>query len=253
MRAHDDLNRFFMPFLINVFGHYSASKKFKDFTRNTPCNVGDQACIGKDFALCAQKDTWSIMPCSNNLVCVVLPLVQKSDTIDDQNSRIQDSLKASEEINESYIDSSTLKKIREAVTLPLYVLITPSKNPRNRQVIPRPQNWFLLYRKNFSATFKLKTLKTFKLISINAAHNWSKESNEIKNFYELLAYCASIVYKKIYPGYKYKPKNLKCNKFRRKIKEKIYLPSPSNLHVYSYLTDYDKKVWNLVNDLTDLK
>ncbi|CAG8786285.1 6004_t:CDS:2, partial [Dentiscutata erythropus] len=71
-------------------------KNFKDITRNTPCNVGDQACIGKDFAQCAQKDKWSIIPCGNNLVCVVLPLVQKRDTIDDQNSRIQDSLKAAE-------------------------------------------------------------------------------------------------------------------------------------------------------------
>ncbi|CAG8796501.1 21442_t:CDS:2, partial [Dentiscutata erythropus] len=73
-----------------------------DITRNTPCNVGNQACIGKDFAQCAQKDKWSIIPCSNNLVCVVLPLVQKRgisitcDTIDDQNSRIRNFLKAAE-------------------------------------------------------------------------------------------------------------------------------------------------------------
>ncbi|CAG8525562.1 15275_t:CDS:2 [Dentiscutata erythropus] len=45
------------------------------------------------------KDTWSIIPYNINFICVVLPLVLKSgtsitcDTIDDQNLRIQDSLK----------------------------------------------------------------------------------------------------------------------------------------------------------------
>ncbi|CAG8840950.1 6332_t:CDS:2, partial [Gigaspora margarita] len=84
----------------NALDSQLLQKKFKDFTRNTPCKVGDQACIGKDFALCAQEDSWSIIPCNNNLVCVVLPLVLKSgtsitcDTIVDQNLRIHDSFKA---------------------------------------------------------------------------------------------------------------------------------------------------------------
>ncbi|CAG8782235.1 4566_t:CDS:1, partial [Racocetra persica] len=82
-------------------------------------------------------------------------------------------------------------KINKTVVLPLYQLIAPSKNRRGHQ-IPRPQNSFVLYRRNLSvainrtndATNNLAINKTndatnnFKFISKEAAKNWSKESNE---------------------------------------------------------------------------
>ncbi|CAG8553327.1 10019_t:CDS:2, partial [Scutellospora calospora] len=37
--------------------------KFENFNTKTLCNIGNQACIRKDFAQYAQKDTWSIISC----------------------------------------------------------------------------------------------------------------------------------------------------------------------------------------------
>ncbi|CAG8787269.1 13016_t:CDS:2 [Gigaspora margarita] len=76
---------------------------------------------------------------------------------------------------------STLEKINETVVLPLHQLIAPSKS-RRRKHIPRPQNSFILYRRNLNAIINKRNDVTsnFKSISKEAAKNWSKESNEIK-------------------------------------------------------------------------
>ncbi|CAG8791097.1 16379_t:CDS:2, partial [Dentiscutata erythropus] len=76
------------------------------------------------------------------------------------------------------IDQSTLEKINETIALPIDQLIAPSINRRGRQ-IPRPQNTSI---------------------------NWSKESNEVKQLYELLADYAKQVHNLLYPDYSYKPK-----------------------------------------------
>ncbi|CAG8458306.1 26035_t:CDS:1 [Gigaspora margarita] len=185
------------------------------------------------------------------------------------------------------IDQQTLEKINKTVVLPLHQLIAPSKNRRGHQ-ISRPQNSFVLYRRNLSAaitktnnaTNNLAINKTndatnnFKFISKEAAKNWSKESNEVKQLNELLADCAKQVHNMVYPHYSYKPKHKKFKKHFKILKSSLAsqdiplaCPFPKNLDTRkkNYLhppilplpiievdrnfTEYDKKVWGLVNDL----
>ncbi|CAG8585906.1 17018_t:CDS:2 [Rhizophagus irregularis] len=112
------------------------------------------------------------------------------------------------------IDAITLSKIEKAIAVPLRQLISPREN-RRRRAIPRPQNNFVLYRRNFHAVITKQqghgVAKNFKLISNEAAKNWSEESNEIKQLYELIADCAKKVHDCTYPQYVYQPKH-KSNK-----------------------------------------
>ncbi|CAG8452856.1 10772_t:CDS:2 [Gigaspora rosea] len=95
------------------------------------------------------------------------------------------------------IDQLTLEKINKTVDLPLDQLIAPRINRLGRQRIPRPQNRFILYRRNLNAIINKRKDATsnFNFISKEAAKNWSNESNEIKQLYELLADYAKQVHK----------------------------------------------------------
>ncbi|CAG8612906.1 4041_t:CDS:1, partial [Racocetra persica] len=96
------------------------------------------------------------------------------------------------------IDQQTLEKIKQTVVLhvPLHQLIVPSKNRRTQQ-IPKPQNSFVLYRRNLSTAINNATstllcasdnnASNVSFISKEASENWSKESNEVKQVYEVLA------------------------------------------------------------------
>ncbi|CAG8683332.1 14422_t:CDS:2, partial [Racocetra persica] len=89
-------------------------------------------------------------------------------------------------------------------TLPLHQLIAPSKS-RRRKHIPKPQN--------------------------KAAKNWVKESNEVKQLYELLADCTKQVHNIVYPNYSYKPK-YKSFPLNRVSQDIICeCPSSKNLHI----------------------
>ncbi|CAG8495042.1 10807_t:CDS:1 [Acaulospora colombiana] len=113
------------------------------------------------------------------------------------------------------IDPSTLVKIEKQIAVPLRQLISPREN-RRRRCIPRPQNNFVLYRRNFHAVITRErghaVAKNFKLISNEAAKNWSEESNEVKQLYELIADCAKKVHDCTYPQYVYQPKHKSSKK-----------------------------------------
>ncbi|CAG8613745.1 1555_t:CDS:1 [Dentiscutata erythropus] len=113
------------------------------------------------------------------------------------------------------IDPSTLLKIENQIAVPLRQLISPREN-RRRRCIPRPQNNFVLYRRNFHAVITKErghaVAKNFKLISNEAAKNWSEESNEVKQLYELIADCAKKVHDCTYPQYVYQPKHKSSKK-----------------------------------------
>lgn len=113
------------------------------------------------------------------------------------------------------IDQLTLAKIEKAIAVPLRQLISPREN-RRRRCIPRPQNNFVLYRRNFHAVITRErgnsVAKNFKLISNEAAKHWSAESNEIKQLYELIADCAKKVHDCTYPQYVYQPKHKSSKK-----------------------------------------
>ncbi|CAJ0645305.1 2122_t:CDS:2 [Entrophospora sp. SA101] len=118
-------------------------------------------------------------------------------------------------IIQTNIDPMTLKKIENQIAVPLKQLISPREN-RRRRCIPRPQNNFVLYRRNFHAVITKErghaVAKNFKLISNMAAKNWAEESNEIKQLYELIADCAKKVHDCTYPQYVYQPKHKSSKK-----------------------------------------
>ncbi|PKC17673.1 hypothetical protein RhiirA5_237849, partial [Rhizophagus irregularis] len=74
----------------------------------------------------------------------------------------------------------------------------------------RPQNNFVLYRRNLHAIIAREqgsaTAKNFKLVSNLAAKKWADESNEIKQLFEIIADCAKKVHDYTYPEYVYQPR-----------------------------------------------
>jgi len=117
-----------------------------------------------------------------------------------------------ENIIKTNIDSTTLNKIEQYISIPLKTLITPRASNRRKSCnnIPRPQNNFVLYRRNLHAIIAREqgsaTAKNFKLVSNLAAKKWADESNEIKQLFEIIADCAKKVHDCTYPEYVYQPR-----------------------------------------------
>lgn len=71
------------------------NKDFKKLNTNSPCKESEQACINDQFAQCVNKK-FQLFPCNNGLICVVLPLINKSgvtitcDTNYDSNNRLKE-------------------------------------------------------------------------------------------------------------------------------------------------------------------
>ncbi|CAJ0911476.1 6264_t:CDS:2, partial [Entrophospora sp. SA101] len=134
-------------------------------------------------------------------------------------------------IIQTNIDPMTLKKIENQIAVPLKQLISPREN-RRRRCIPRPQNNFVLYRRNFHAVITKErghaVAKNFKLISNMAAKNWAEESNEIKQLYELIADCAKKVHDCTYPQYVYQPKHKSSKKGNNNIFREVKNKSINN-------------------------
>ncbi|CAG8564796.1 2386_t:CDS:1 [Cetraspora pellucida] len=107
------------------------------------------------------------------------------------------------------IDDATLVKIKKHTTLPLPELITPSVNVRTVKN-PRPQNSFVIYRRNVQAEIAKEKGATaagrLDYVSKFAANKWKHESQEVKELYGFLAICAKKVHDFMYPGYVYQPK-----------------------------------------------
>ncbi|CAG8484359.1 7489_t:CDS:2 [Funneliformis mosseae] len=110
------------------------------------------------------------------------------------------------------IDTGTLAKIERYISIPLKTLITPRLGTRRKACnsIPRPQNNFVLYRRNLHAIISSEqgsaTAKNFKVVSNLAAKKWADESNEIKQLFEIIADCAKKVHDYTYPEYVYQPR-----------------------------------------------
>ncbi|CAG8578894.1 6719_t:CDS:1 [Paraglomus brasilianum] len=89
-------------------------------------------------------------------------------------------------------------------------LISPSqvsRTFRRDESIPRPQNAFIIYRRNLVASLKGKGGDVkFHDISDEASEAWRKERQEVKQFFKCLAVMGKIVHSKKWPGYIYKPK-----------------------------------------------
>ncbi|KAF0433380.1 MATA-HMG [Gigaspora margarita] len=95
------------------------------------------------------------------------------------------------------------------LSLSLDILLAPSrKSPTH---LPRPQNSFVLFRKDYNARMRLlNSIKSenlsAKCISANAKVEWSRQPATVKNFFKVLAKEADKRHKKMFPHYKYQPK-----------------------------------------------
>nr|CAG8571596.1 13927_t:CDS:2 [Entrophospora candida] len=63
--------------------------------------------------------------------------------------------------------------------------ISPNSNNVNSIDIPKSQNAFLLYRKNYAANHKsLESKKDWKILSKEAGDAWKNESNKVKSYFK---------------------------------------------------------------------
>ncbi|CAH1764291.1 73_t:CDS:2 [Entrophospora sp. SA101] len=77
--------------------------------------------------------------------------------------------------------------------------ISPNPNNVNSIDIPKSQNAFLLYRKNYAAKRKsLGCRKNWKIISKEAGDAWKKESDKVTSYFNILARLALEKHKSIY-------------------------------------------------------
>ncbi|CAI2166152.1 2731_t:CDS:1 [Funneliformis geosporum] len=139
-------------------------------------------------------------------------LSQKSKTDGPTGQKLISQSEIVDHIIANNIDTGTLAKIERYISIPLKTLITPRLGNRRKTCnsIPRPQNNFVLYRRNLHAIISNEqgsaTAKNFKVVSNLAAKKWADESNEIKQLFEIIADCAKKVHDYTYPEYVYQPR-----------------------------------------------
>ncbi|CAG8632788.1 18538_t:CDS:1 [Acaulospora morrowiae] len=114
-----------------------------------------------------------------------------------------------DKIISSCFDEETIDKIKRFSAIPLSELITPFENART-QKIPRPQNKFVIYRRNLQMQMatELGMVPVRKLESVSkiAGRRWREEASEIKELFGLISECAKKVHNFLYPDYVYRPR-----------------------------------------------
>ncbi|CAG8603416.1 6962_t:CDS:1 [Paraglomus occultum] len=119
-----------------------------------------------------------------------------------------------------------------STTLPLEELLWGGKKKRGCRGISRPQNAFVLYRKDVQARLLLERENKlgedssklspknasgfFSEISSTASKEWAKESQNVKDFFLELSKAAYSIHKELFPEYKYCPKSGKRSLAKRK-------------------------------------
>ncbi|CAG8552628.1 7361_t:CDS:1 [Ambispora gerdemannii] len=96
------------------------------------------------------------------------------------------------------------------LTLTIEELTNPAKkNTNNYDKIPRPQNRWIIFRKNYEANIRLcsPVKQRVKHTAKECSSKWKKLSSEVKHFFKILEKLAYENHKLIYPNYKYKPKS----------------------------------------------
>ncbi|CAG8584312.1 9192_t:CDS:1 [Paraglomus occultum] len=92
------------------------------------------------------------------------------------------------------------------LTIPLDTLLPNSKH-RTACLAPRPQNPWILFRKDFEAKYR-KHAPTIsaRTISSLASETWRKDERNLKRFFQVLAKITVIIHQTTYPEYKFSPK-----------------------------------------------
>ncbi|RHZ47237.1 hypothetical protein Glove_586g27 [Diversispora epigaea] len=106
-------------------------------------------------------------------------------------------------------------------TLPLDQLLAPCKKTRGKKGrITRPQNAFILYRKDIQARIKESNPDAkFEDVSKMVGELWKKETNQRKNNYILLSNLCGLVHQDLFPNYKFKPRPKEDGKDKGEVNE----------------------------------
>ncbi|KAF0559087.1 MATA-HMG [Gigaspora margarita] len=116
---------------------------------------------------------------------------------------------------ENSLNNGLFRSVPYKLTLGVEELISPPQNSRKAKKYlknpqssppPRPQNKFVLFRRDFSAKQKrIGKILSFKNMSQEASNAWDKLSNEEVLYFEALEKLAKDRHNEIYPDYKYLP------------------------------------------------
>ncbi|CAG8558194.1 903_t:CDS:1, partial [Ambispora gerdemannii] len=132
----------------------------------------------------------------------------------------------------SETERKLLNKCPYALTLTIEELTKPAKKIRNNcDKPPRPQNSWIIFRKDFEANIRLRSpgvKQKVKNTANECSLKWKLQSSEVKDFFKILEKIACENHKYIYPNYKYKPKDAKnanSKKFIFREQKKYVFPS----------------------------
>ncbi|CAG8615006.1 10089_t:CDS:1 [Ambispora gerdemannii] len=144
--------------------------------------------------------------------------------------------------NNEYLTETERQLLNEPpydLTLPIEELTKPAKKKRDSSdKPPRPQNSWIIFRKDYEANLRLcspdvkqKVKHTAKECSLK----WKSQPSEVKHFFKTLEKIAYENHKHIYPNYKYKPKNAKDLNYKNFIfrEQKKYTTKSSKTSVSS--------------------
>ncbi|CAG8586574.1 12857_t:CDS:2 [Ambispora gerdemannii] len=104
--------------------------------------------------------------------------------------------------------------IRKGIQVPslflsLEELLAPCKKTRTKSTTQRPQNDYVIYRKEVQAeTLHFFPETKFTDISKIASEKWEAETQERRNFFTFLAAIGNLIHSDVFPDYQFKP-NLK--------------------------------------------
>jgi hypothetical protein len=121
-------------------------------------------------------------------------------------------------------------------------LLSPAGNTRARE-IPRPQNAFMLYRKDISKGFLFAKLKiSISECSKAAGYLWENLNKKTKDFWFQLALIAKAIHKYDYPNYKYNPKckeDIKDTSYNVKKVDKLVVNNENSNNVENETNETD--------------
>ncbi|CAG8566852.1 12768_t:CDS:1 [Ambispora gerdemannii] len=119
----------------------------------------------------------------------------------------------------NYNDLIILSKYLYQLTLSIEELTKPAvKKSGNSDKPPRPQNSWIIFRRDYEAYLRLRSQQVKLKIKETAKEcslKWRKLSSEVKCFFKVLEKIAFENHKSLYPNYKYKPKNEKVANIKK--------------------------------------
>lgn len=112
----------------------------------------------------------------------------------------------------------------------------PEETQKKESRAPRPQNSFMIYRRNKYAELlsKGEERKRSPEFSKDIADSWRKESDDVKKFFKIMARVAEKLHSIKYPDYKYQPGPIKTKQKNNSSSEEtvggdVNIDQPANL------------------------